>query len=151
MIRLNTRGRAAVTTGEHHRSDPRRTSRDSEMTHPVVTDRPRPFRLARRLLACALIAAPLLGLPGAPTVAPARAAEEEAVPPKVEAAVDKALLWLKQNQRDDGSWKQGHGSTTAVPSLAVMAYLARGHVPGQGAYGDTINSAIDFVLKTQKE
>src|SRR4051812_37748815 len=117
------------------------------MNHAVASTAPaaavprRPRRVARWLLIGAVAAAPLLGLPGGPVgtkppVARAAPADEEAVPPKVEAAVDKALLWLSRSQKDDGSWKQG-GSTTAVPSLAVMAFLSRGHVPGQGAYGET--------------
>jgi hypothetical protein len=30
-----------------------------------------------------------------------------------------------------------------------MAFLSAGHMPGHGAFGSTINSAIDFVLKSQ--
>jgi prenyltransferase beta subunit len=78
----------------------------------------------------------------------------EQVPPKVREAVDRALDWLAKNQIKDGdrkgSWAQGGGSTTAVPSLAVMAFLARGHTPGQGPYGDVINEAIDYTLASQK-
>lgn len=81
----------------------------------------------------------------------ARADQDENVPPKVRDAVDKALSWLKDNQKPDGSWQAGGGSTTAVPSLAVMAFLARGHVPGQGPYGDLLNKTIDFVLDCQQE
>ncbi len=81
----------------------------------------------------------------------ARADQDENVPPKVRDAVDKALSWLKDNQKPDGSWQAGGGSTTAIPSLAVMAFLARGHVPGQGPYGDILNKTIDFVLDSQQE
>src|SRR4051794_20363914 len=112
-------------------------------------------RLACWFLTTAAALAPVLGLPGAgrAPVGPsaARAAEDEPVPPKVEAAVDKALSYLSKNQRDDGSWPQGRTSTTAVPSLAVMAFLSRGHVPGQGPYGEVVNKAIDYVLKCQQE
>lgn len=89
---------------------------------------------------------------GSGTFAPtARADQDENVPPKVRDAVDKALSWLKDNQKPDGSWQAGGGSTTAVPSLAVMAFLARGHVPGQGPYGDILNKTIDFVLDSQQD
>ena len=37
----------------------------------------------------------------------------------------------------------------AVTSLAVMAFLSRGHLPGQGRYGQQINRAIDIVLDQQ--
>ena len=69
--------------------------------------------------------------------------EESPVPPQVQAAVDKALAWLAKEQKSDGSWEQGGGSSTAVPALAVKAFLARGHVPGQGPYGDILNKGID--------
>jgi hypothetical protein len=76
--------------------------------------------------------------------------QDEPVSPRVKAAVDKALDWLSQNQQPDGNWARGNAAgTTAVPSLAVMAFLSRGHVPGQGAYGDVIDKAIDFVLDSQ--
>lgn len=115
-----------------------------------------PRRWARWLLAAVVAAAPFAGageFAGVTAVAPVRAAAEddEPVPPKVEAAVDKALDWLAKNQKDDGSWSQGQGSSTAVPSLAVMAFLARGHVPGQGRYGEVLNKGIDYVLGIQQE
>ena len=85
-------------------------------------------------------------------IAPATAlAQDDPVPPHVEASVDKALDWLAKNQKPDGTWPHGGGSTTAVPSLAVMAFLARGHVPGQGAYGDLLNASIDHVLASQRD
>jgi hypothetical protein len=77
--------------------------------------------------------------------------EEAPVPPQVQAAVDKALAWLAREQKSDGSWEQGGGSSTAVPALAVKAFLARGHVPGQGPYGEVLNKGIDYVLSVQKE
>jgi hypothetical protein len=78
-------------------------------------------------------------------------AQDDPVPPHVEAAVDKALDWLSKNQSPEGSWPHGGGSTTAVPSLGVMAFLARGHVPGQGPYGDLLYRSIDHVLSNQKD
>src|SRR5437660_8405094 len=78
--------------------------------------------------------------------------QEESVSPKVRDAVDKALVWLRDNQKPDGTWPQGGpAGTTAVPSLSVLAFLARGNVPGQGPYGDALDKAIDFVLDSQKD
>src|SRR5690242_487527 len=116
---------------------------------------PAPKRAILRATLCAALAlfAPCAGIPTAARAAdrPERAVDDEPVPPKVEAAVDKALAWLAREQLSDGAWRQGHGSTTAVPSLAVMAFLARGHVPGQGPYGEVINRGIDYVLKVQRD
>ena len=99
---------------------------------------------APRVVAACLFAAVLCNTAGV------RAAPDEPVPPHVEAAVDKALEWLARTQKPDGTWPHGGGSTTAVPSLAVMAFLARGHVPGQGPYGDVLYRSIDSVLASQR-
>jgi len=100
--------------------------------------------VARRTLVACLFAAVLC------PAGNLRAAPDEPVPPHVEAAVDKALEWLAKTQKPDGTWPHGGGSTTAVPSLAVMAFLARGHVPGQGPYGDVLYKSIDFVASSQR-
>ena len=82
---------------------------------------------------------------------PARADTIEPVPANVQESVDRAITWLAQNQTPEGTWPQGGSSKTAVPSLAAMALLARGHVPGQGPYGEILNNAIDFVLASQHD
>ena len=109
-----------------------------------------PTRSNRRPAARAPVVACLLAGLLALTAPRAPAAPDEPVPPHVEAAVDKALEWLAKNQTPDGTWPHGGGSTTAVPSLAVMAFLARGHVPGQGPYGDLLYKSIDHVLASQR-
>jgi hypothetical protein len=98
--------------------------------------------------ACTTLA-PLPLAPVSPAVVRA-ASDDEKVPAKVESAVDKALAWLAKNQKADGTWPQGGGASTAVPALAAKAFLSRGHVPGQGPYGDHINKAIDYVLEKQQ-
>ena len=75
---------------------------------------------------------------------------QQSVSPAAATAIDRALAFLKQSQLATGDFPHGSSAgTTAVPSLAVMAFLSRGHMPGQGPYGATINSAIDLVLKSQ--
>ena len=99
---------------------------------------------ARRwVIACPFAA--ILVITGAALAAP-----DEPIPPHVEAAVDKALAWLAKNQSPNGTWPHGGGSTTAIPSLATMAFLARGHVPSQGPYAEVIYKSIDHVLASQK-
>jgi hypothetical protein len=75
----------------------------------------------------------------------------EIVPSKASSSIDRALVWLQQNQQPDGSFPAGaSGGRTAITSLSVLAFLARGHVPGEGPYGNAINSAIDYVLASQQ-
>jgi prenyltransferase beta subunit len=69
-------------------------------------------------------------------------------------AIDKGLEFLKQSQDTDGSWGNGingrGGKSTAVTSLAVMAFLSAGHVPGEGKYGKTIEDGVRWVLARQR-
>ncbi|MCC6407900.1 MAG: prenyltransferase [Planctomycetes bacterium] len=75
-------------------------------------------------------------------------------------AVERGLAWLAAQQNDDGSWSgdvgfklnQGYQATAVdkphvgVTSLAGMAFLAGGHLPGRGRYGATVEKALAFVL-----
>ncbi|MCL2701144.1 MAG: prenyltransferase [Phycisphaerae bacterium] len=87
--------------------------------------------------------------------APAAAADEisEALikqEDQVELALDKALIFLSRQQLEDGSF-QASAFKSAVTSLCVMSFLAKGHTPGDGPYGEIINKGIDYVLTTAAE
>jgi hypothetical protein len=69
---------------------------------------------------------------------------------KVESSVDRGLEWLAGQQQADGRFPSEDSIQPAVTSLAVMAFLSRGHVPDQGRYGAKLSKAIDFVLSTQR-
>ena len=69
---------------------------------------------------------------------------------RVERAVDRGLAWLSKQQQRDGSFEGRDLGQPAITSLAVMAYLSRGHRPGAGPYGKALERAIDFVLGTQR-
>jgi len=68
--------------------------------------------------------------------------------------VDRGLDWLAKSQDSTGGWNTrnapGQSAPAAVTSLAAMSFMARGHVPGQGPYGEVLNRAIDYVLGQQK-
>jgi len=68
---------------------------------------------------------------------------------RVDAAVSKALAFLAKSQQADGVFPSQLGNNTAVTSLCVMAFLAKGHTPGCGPYGEVINKGIDVVLSGQ--
>ena len=94
--------------------------------------------------------------------------------PAAKAAAEGALAWLdsRQNKKEGdpacGSWnawvgfkindsyrhqpprpRQGPNGMPhlGVTALAGMAFLSGGHLPGQGRYGDTVQRALDFVLR----
>ncbi|MBN2582818.1 MAG: terpene cyclase/mutase family protein [Planctomycetes bacterium] len=68
----------------------------------------------------------------------------------VEASVDRALAWLATQQQRDGSFLAPDGGQPGITALCIMAFLSRGHLPGQGPYGTHLDKAVDFVLSCQK-
>ena len=69
---------------------------------------------------------------------------------QVDVSVDRALKWLASQQRRDGSFPSIKPGQPAVTSICVLAFVASGHRPGEGPYGQNINAGIDFVLSCQK-
>jgi len=110
-----------------------------------------PFKLFRstwfRSLIPVLLIVSLIG--GTPTSVPAQNAEW--TDRDIDRAIENALDYLSKRQLPDGSWRIDNiGESTAATSLAVMAFLAGGHVPGEGPYGDQIELGIRWVLDHQE-
>ncbi|MFO0957332.1 MAG: prenyltransferase/squalene oxidase repeat-containing protein [Isosphaeraceae bacterium] len=72
--------------------------------------------------------------------------------PRMDLATKRALDYILANQKPDGAWEaQGFGKATSVTSLAVLAFLASGHLPDQpGPYREAIGRGIEYVLNSQK-
>jgi hypothetical protein len=72
--------------------------------------------------------------------------------PAADLAVKRGLEHLKSTQKPDGAWESGgFGRATSVTSLAVMAFLAAGHVSGEpGPYRETVERGIKYVLAHQR-
>ncbi len=87
----------------------------------------------------------------APSAARLHADDDEsvAVPPKVERAVNDGLEYLAKIQGTDGRWSAS-GHPAAATGLCVMAFMARGHVPGQGPYGENLNRGVEALVKIQQ-
>jgi len=79
-----------------------------------------------------------------------RAASEDIIPRNAQSAIDRGLQWLAAQQRAEGAFDSNAGPSAAITSLSVMAFMARGHLPGQGPYGDSLNRGIDWVLAQQR-
>src|SRR5262249_24105433 len=79
-------------------------------------------------------------------------AEPPAKDTPVDKAIERGLVFLHNTQdRADGSWRAGPGGKNpAITSLAVMAFLSAGHVPGEGRYGETVEKGVRWVLKEQR-
>jgi hypothetical protein len=68
----------------------------------------------------------------------------------IDRTVDLALEWLAKQQSHNGSFPTYETGQPAVTALCVMAFLSRGHLPGEGRYGETIEKAINFVISCQQ-
>lgn len=69
----------------------------------------------------------------------------------MESAVDKALAWIASRQQPDGRFPTRDPGQPGVTALCTLAFLSRGHLPGEGRYGETINNALDFVKSCQMD
>ncbi|MFK7884593.1 MAG: prenyltransferase/squalene oxidase repeat-containing protein [Phycisphaerales bacterium] len=98
-----------------------------------------------------------LGLPNATAPAdPSRSAEnsaaEDEITPELDAGVTRGLESLAATQNADGSWDAGRfGKNVAITSVACLAFMADGNVPGRGAYGEIVDRGLDFVMENSAE
>jgi hypothetical protein len=70
---------------------------------------------------------------------------------RLDVAVDRALAWLAARQQPDGSFPTLDTGQPAVTGFCVLAFMAHGHIPGEGEYGQRLKRAIDFTLSCQKQ
>ena len=75
-----------------------------------------------------------------------------------EAAVMKALRWLKATQAPDGSWgtNPSMGLTkgmdkAAGAGFAILTFLAHGETPASKEFGPTVQKALDYLIKSVVE
>jgi hypothetical protein len=71
-----------------------------------------------------------------------------------QAAVEKGLAWLASRQGRDGSFgaaSAGYGAHVGISSLAGVAFMSAGNLPGRGQYGGQVQRCVDFVLASSQE
>ena len=68
------------------------------------------------------------------------------IPENVRMAIRMAQKWLKDQQLADGSWAGGSGNS----SLATLALMVDGSVPGAGPYGREVAMAVRYLLSMQQ-
>jgi hypothetical protein len=67
---------------------------------------------------------------------------------RTERAVNTSLTWLRDHQRDDGSW--AGQEPAAMTGLALLAYLAHGEAPGIASpYSETVSKGLKYLLAHQ--
>jgi hypothetical protein len=77
----------------------------------------------------------------------AMAEGEWEITPSSELALKRGLDWLAKNQGPQGNWES---QDVGLVAFGAMAFLADGHLPGRGKYGDVVERALDFVLRNAK-
>lgn len=64
-----------------------------------------------------------------------------------ELALDRGLQWLSHNQGTQGNWDS---NDLGLVGLGALAFLANGHLPGRGEYGDVVDRALKYVVRNAK-
>ena len=78
--------------------------------------------------------------------------DEAEITPALDNAVSAGIKYLIETQDDDGAWASGRfGKNVAITSLACLAIMADGHMPGRGAYGDAVDRGLEFILNSTAE
>lgn len=76
----------------------------------------------------------------------------EEITPELDQSVALGLAFMASQQNPDGSFGDGAwGRGVAVTSLAALAFMADGHMPGRGRYGEQVRKALDYVLERSGE
>ncbi|NQV25986.1 MAG: terpene cyclase/mutase family protein [Rhodopirellula sp.] len=73
---------------------------------------------------------------------------------EVDRSIVRALKFLAEQQQPSGAWQLKNPSrgldAASTTSLAIMAFMAAGHVPGEGPYGEAMEHGIRWVLGNQR-
>jgi hypothetical protein len=69
----------------------------------------------------------------------------------LDAAVDQALIYIARQQQSDGSIRTLDTGQPGVTALCLLAFMSRGHLPGEGVYGRQIDAGIDYILSCQRK
>ena len=69
---------------------------------------------------------------------------------RVDSAIDRGLAFLASQQQPDGSFPTHPDAQPGVTSLCVLAFMAHGHTPGTGPYGERLSRAVKYIADCQK-
>jgi hypothetical protein len=67
---------------------------------------------------------------------------------ETERAISRGLRYLAVIQSSNGSW--GEKYEVAITALSLMAFMARGYLPGRPPYGEKLDDAIGFLVERSK-
>jgi len=64
-----------------------------------------------------------------------------------ELALERGVSWLARTQGSQGNWES---NDLGLVSLGVLAFLSAGHMPGRGKYGENVDRALQYIVKSSK-
>jgi len=76
-----------------------------------------------------------------------RAEGEWEMTPQSQQALARGLAWLARTQGPEGNWGS---DDLGLVSTGALAFLADGHLPGRGRYGQTVQRALEYVVRKAK-
>src|SRR5262245_20826599 len=81
---------------------------------------------------------------------PDGSAAKDMITPEAQKVIDQGLTYLATHQHRDGYFGSGqYQGNVAVTSLAALAFMAGGHQPGRGQYGEAVTRALRYVLEQE--
>ncbi|WP_197442692.1 prenyltransferase/squalene oxidase repeat-containing protein [Lignipirellula cremea] len=69
------------------------------------------------------------------------------ITPESEAALKRGLHWLAANQGPEGNWGS---NDLGLVGMGALAFLAAGHAPGRGEYGEVVQRALDYIANNAR-
>ncbi|MEE2639215.1 MAG: prenyltransferase/squalene oxidase repeat-containing protein [Planctomycetota bacterium] len=83
---------------------------------------------------------------------PLMARDSQGITKRTEQAIDAGLTFLSGNQNENGSFGEGaNAGNVGVVSLAGMAFMSQGSLPGKGKYGNELKKIVRFLLNHCQE
>lgn len=64
-----------------------------------------------------------------------------------EVALKRGLEWLAKNQGNQGNWGS---NDLGLVGMGALAFLADGHMPKRGRYGEVVEKALGYVIRNGK-
>lgn len=104
----------------------------------------------RRVLRAFLVAVGLFWLLLPVTKAAPVASVYERWFPKMDPAIERGLRYLQSQERAGGGFDGGwYGRSCGISGLVGMSYLAKGYLPTEGPYAESLQRIIRYLLKDQ--
>ena len=70
---------------------------------------------------------------------------------KVDEAIERGLAWIASQQKPNGAFPAVQSFEPGATSVCLLAFLACGHVPGYGKYGEILERGVNHIMSFQKE